>query len=389
MHSPSTAGRAPARPKAGPRAPAAALPAVLLGGLCWLVALAGPAAAHTVGGAGPTNYHTTLTGDPGVPGVSLSVVENGSRVRLAVTAGFPVVVEGYQDEPYLRLDDTGVWENRRSPATYLNSTRAGDDPGPEGVADPSAEPDWVRVAGVADGRAVAYWHDHRVHWMGSLDAPAVRAAPGERHRVQEWSVPLTVSGREVVYTGVLEWIPGPSPLPWAGLALAVFAGTVALGLLRRAAGTVAVALALGGLLAVDVTHSALIAAANADGRLDAFLWGNVVQIAGWLVAAAGVALTARRSDTGRYLAVSAGVLLAVLGGVPDLGVFARSGAPVVGPLALARVLTAVTVGLGLGLGPAVWLALRRADGAGHAHHADSAGPEDQSDTPPAWEACPR
>jgi hypothetical protein len=152
-------------------------------------------------------------------------------------------------------------------------------------------------------------------------------------------------------------VPGPSPLPWAGLALAVFAGTVALGLLRRAAPALAAVLA--GLVAVDVTHSALIAAANADGRFAAFLWGNIIQIVVWLGAAAGVVLAARRSDTGFYLVVSAGMLIAVLGGLPDLAVLARSGAPVVGPVTVARVLTAVTLGAGLGLGPAVWLALRR------------------------------
>ncbi|MEX5632024.1 hypothetical protein [Parafrankia sp. FMc2] len=335
----------------------AAVFAVLLGGVCWLVTLAGPASAHTVGGVGPTNYRTTVTTEPGVPGVELSVVENGSRVRLVVTAGVPVVVEGYENEPYLRLDGHGVWENRRSSATYLNASREGDDAGPAGVVDAAAEPEWVQVSGVAGGRVTAFWHDHRVHWMGSVDPPAVRADPGSRHLVQDWTLPLTVDGRDVRYGGRLEWVPGPSPLPWVGLSLAVLVGTVALGFVRRAGWPLALALA--GLVAVDVAHSALIALANADGRLDAFFWGNAVQIVVWLCGLAGAVLIARRSEIGRYLAVSVGLLLAVLGGVPDLGVFVRSGAPIVGPIMLARVLTAVTLGAGLGLGTAVWLALRR------------------------------
>ncbi|CAI7973938.1 conserved membrane hypothetical protein [Frankia sp. Hr75.2] len=338
------------------RGAGAALLAFLVGAL-WLVALARPASAHTVGGAGPTNYHTTLTGDPAVPGVRLSVVENGNRVRLVATAGFPILVEGYEKEPYLRLDTRGVWENRRSSATYLNASRTGDDPGPADVVDPSAPPDWVRVSAAQGGRVEAFWHDHRVHWMGSADPPAVRAAPDQRHRIQDWSVPLTANGRQAVYTGTLEWIPGPSPLPWAAGTVAVLAGTAALGLLRQARWPLAAVLA--GLVAADATHSALVAAANADGRLDAFVWGNAVQIAVWAGALAGAVLVVRRSPTGLYLAVSAGLLIAVLGGLPDLGVFVRSGTPVVGPVLVVRVVTAVTLGAGAGLGLAVWLTLRR------------------------------
>src|SRR4051794_19120582 len=38
-----------------------------------------PAAAHTVGGVGATNFHTTLSAlTPAMPGVTLRVIENGS-----------------------------------------------------------------------------------------------------------------------------------------------------------------------------------------------------------------------------------------------------------------------------------------------------------------------
>ena len=50
---------------------------------------------------------------------------------------------GYQDEPYLRVGPDGVFENRRSPAVYLNANRRGSTAVPRS-ADPDAEPDWTQ-----------------------------------------------------------------------------------------------------------------------------------------------------------------------------------------------------------------------------------------------------
>ncbi|MFI5054566.1 MAG: hypothetical protein ACHQDE_09415, partial [Acidimicrobiia bacterium] len=48
-----------------------------------VVATAGPASAHGLGGLKPTDYQTRLLGlSPAVPGVALSVVDLGTRLEL-------------------------------------------------------------------------------------------------------------------------------------------------------------------------------------------------------------------------------------------------------------------------------------------------------------------
>ncbi len=126
-----------------------------------LVAPARPASAHTVSGMGANNWKTTLVGiSPPQPGLRVRVVEGGSRIQLTATAA-EVTVLGYEGEPYLRIGPTGVYENTRSPAAYLNCSRNGC-PVPA-RADPLARPVWDRISGGPTAR----WHDHRIHWMGS------------------------------------------------------------------------------------------------------------------------------------------------------------------------------------------------------------------------------
>ncbi|WP_250292997.1 hypothetical protein [Frankia sp. CiP1_Cm_nod1] len=330
---------------------------MLLGAVaCWLVLAAGPAQAHSVSGASATNFRTTVTGpQPPVDGVSLVPVENGSRVRLTVTGNHTVVVKGYDDEPYLRVDSAGVWQNTLSPATYLNRDRYGP-PGTAPAGDSGAAkaaPRWERIA---DSRTIV-WHDHRAHWMGTQDPPAVRAAPGRFHQIYAWTIPLTVDDQAVLATGTLDWVPGPSPVPWLVLAVATAAATAASGLYRRRDTVLAVAVTA--IVGVDVTHSALIACSRASGRLSGFVYGNIVEMAAWLLGLAAAVLLVRRASAGRYLAGSAGFVIAVTGGFGDLDVLYRSSAPIAGPMGLARTLTAVTIGIGLGLLGATALASRR------------------------------
>ena len=64
----------------------------------------------------------------------MKVIENGSRLQASFGGSQPVFVLGYQGEQYLRIDQRGVFENLRSPATYINKTRNGTNP--PGTADP-------------------------------------------------------------------------------------------------------------------------------------------------------------------------------------------------------------------------------------------------------------
>jgi hypothetical protein len=134
------------------------------------------------------------------------------------------VIEGYDGEAYLRFAADGVWRNARSPATYLNDERYGEVEVPA-EADPEAEPRWERVS-----RTRAYeWHDHRIHWMSTIDPRAVREAPEEEHRIFEWEVPGTIGGDAFAIAGVLGYAPPPDDAPPLGLLVLPLLAAAAVG----------------------------------------------------------------------------------------------------------------------------------------------------------------
>jgi len=170
---------------------------------------------------------------PQTPGLELEVVGGDRFLRLVNETGGTVVVEGYDDEPYLRFrEDSRVEVNARSPSRYVNEDRFGRRPVPP-VADSSAPPRWQKVAD--DG---AYrWFDHRIHYM-TPGTPEEVTDEARRTTIFDWTVPMTVGGRPVRAVGTLSWQPeedsGSSPVPFivAGAGLAALLG-VALLLLRR------------------------------------------------------------------------------------------------------------------------------------------------------------
>ena len=212
--------------------------AILLA-LALLVAAAGPASAHGIGGTDPTNYETTLTRvEPRVTGVSVEVVDLGNGLRLTNDTDHDVLVLGYEGEPYLRIGPRGVFENRRSPATYLNRSRIPDAAVPRS-ADPDARPVWRQVS---NGR-VATWHDHRAHYMGADRPPVVQDDPGRRHVLDRWTVELRDQERTIRVHGLLVWVPPPSPWPYVALAVGVAALVVGLSRTRAWRAVLGVALA--------------------------------------------------------------------------------------------------------------------------------------------------
>jgi hypothetical protein len=72
----------------------------------------------------PRNYETKLLRvSPRVHGVELTGGRPGDGLRLTNDTSHDVTVLGYDGEPYLRVGPRGVFENTRSPATYLNRSR--------------------------------------------------------------------------------------------------------------------------------------------------------------------------------------------------------------------------------------------------------------------------
>ena len=162
-----------------------------------------------------------------------------------VEPGHELVVLGYDDEPYLRIDEAGaVFHNVRSYATYYNEERYGGSDIP-GLVDNAATPEWDRIG---SGGAWS-WHDHRAHFMGT--AAPIGMEPGDAFPAQ--IVPVEVDGRRVeieVRTTLLDdpsWLipavgallgvqlvllaslAGPATMVLSGIALAVAASVAGIG----------------------------------------------------------------------------------------------------------------------------------------------------------------
>jgi hypothetical protein len=319
--------------------------AVVVAVAALLVAVgAAPADAHAVGGAQASNYQTRiLSVEPMVPGLQVEVADAGARLLVRNRTGREVTVLGYAGEPYLRVGPAGVFENRRSPATYLNRARINPPPPPPD-ASADAPPLWRRIG---DGDTVT-WHDHRTHWMGTTDPPQVRAAPNRMQVVVPgWQVELQVGSQHVRVSGDLRWVPGPSPWPWLATAAAWLLLVLVAARQRRWPQLLAVLTGL--LVAVDVVHTVGIwngtsAAVGSKAAASLGSW------AGWILGALAIhrLLGPHPRRASLYL-VMAGILMADVGGIGDLGSLYRSQLAVALPDALTRALVAATLGLGVGL----------------------------------------
>jgi hypothetical protein len=175
---------------------------------------------------------------PPAPGLKLAVVEGDRFLRLENGGRAAIVVEGYDDEPYLRFQPDGtVQENTRSPSKYVNEDRYGRKPVPP-QAQSRAAPRWRTVSN--DG--TRQWFDHRIHVMTPGTPPEVKDT-SKRTKIFDWRVPMTVDGRPVAALGTLTWEPESSDSGGvsAGLVvgLALLAAALAAGawlLLRRRRG---------------------------------------------------------------------------------------------------------------------------------------------------------
>jgi hypothetical protein len=312
-----------------------------------------PAGAHGVGGIEPTNFETTVRGvTPSIPGVTVGTVDIGEKIELRNEGRAEVVVIGYEREPYLRVGPGGVWENRNSPAVFLNRTLRPDRAAPARY-DADAAPEWRKVS----SDPVARWHDHRAHWMDRTDPPAVARAPGERHVViEDWAIPLRVEGTRHEIRGDVVWVPGPSPWPWLALAGALGIGLVALSRTRLWAGAIAIALAV--LIVSESVH--LIGSWNASTEgVSARFGASIYSIGGIAMSVLALVWLRRRDPWSATPAVLiAGLFMLVAGGLADLTTVTRSQVPTTLPPALARLTVALALGLGAGLVVAAALRLR-------------------------------
>ena len=336
---------------------AAVVGARLLGGAVLLavvsvVVAAEPAGAHGLGGISPTNYQSRLiTVTPRVAGIEVEVVDLGNHLELTNHTGHDVVVIGYDDEPYLRVGPHAVFENLRSPATYLNRTTTVMGRAPA-RADPSAVPEWHRVSSSQTAR----WHDHRIHYMGTSEPPVVQRDSGARHVVGRWSVPIVTADGTISARGEIVWVPGPSPWPWVAISLGVAALLAWIARTRWWQATVATALAAIG--ASETLHVIGLWGAN-TASAGTKLAESAYSIGGVLLGVVALVWTVRRGPhAAAPIVLVAAVFLLVAGGLADLTTLGRSQIPSTLPAGLARALVTANLGLGAGLVAAAAMRLR-------------------------------
>jgi hypothetical protein len=139
---------------------------------------------------------------PAIAGIQVQVPSTGEDIDVTNTGTTPLIVYGYQGDQYLKITSHGVWQNKLSPATYLNKEQTiGNLPQDANAA---KAPVWVKISSTDH----VQWHDHRIHWMGVSNAPIVQRDPKHAHLINDWKIPAASGGRKANITGTLTYVPG-------------------------------------------------------------------------------------------------------------------------------------------------------------------------------------
>ncbi len=201
------------------------------------VALLGVTATAAPAHQGNPNFRSQVRHvTPAQNGLDVRVVNYDDSLELFNKSGKDVIVEGYRNEPFVRISADGtVAVNTRSPSGYLNDDRYAVGVQVPKSADSKAPPQWQTI----DKTGRYTWHDHRIHWMARTVPPQVKDK-GKRTKVFDWRVPVRVGGRPAAVQGTLTWVGkqgGGFPVA-AGLvgALLIAAGLAVIGLARRRRG---------------------------------------------------------------------------------------------------------------------------------------------------------
>ncbi|MEU4240211.1 hypothetical protein [Actinoplanes sp. NPDC026619] len=276
--------------------------------LCLLLLLAAgvvggwatPALAHA-GGLVATDARSRVASvSPAVPGLSVTTVEDGAKLRLVNRTGSPVIVPG-------------------APTAPSSPTTSGVAPAPG--------------ATIAPGSSLT--------WADSRSSPVGRRSGGD------WSLALDVGGTPVVVRGVFDWFaPPPFVLWWAGVAALAVAVPVLCRRVRR--GDLALTTAGLAAMAASIAHviGSSLAVTSAP-LLGTFVNAAGINLLAWPLIAGGAVAVLRGKPAG-LLAVCAGAALTGVFVLPDVTSFHRSVLPFAGPGVVERILVVVALGGGAG-----------------------------------------
>jgi len=315
-------------------------------------ATATPASAHGLGGLSPTNYESVLqsvTRD--VAGLHVHLTDLGTKIELTNDGPREVTVLGYDGEPYLRVGPRGVFENTRSPATYLNRSTTITESPPES-ADAQATPVWRRMS----TGTTAAWHDHRAHFMGGDDPPDVIRHPDQRRVVDNWKIPMRVGNEDVTARGQVIYVPPPSPWPWVVGAVLLAALVVVLS--RTRAWRTVFTVALAALTLTEIMHVIGLWDAS-TASFGTKLGESAYSLAGIALGLLGLGWIWRKgAESAVPIVLVATIFLFVAGGLADVTSLGNSQIPSTFSAGFARLLVMLTLGLGAGLAVAAALRLR-------------------------------
>jgi hypothetical protein len=304
---------------------------------------AAPAAAH--GGSDTdltSDFRTRITDTPDIDGLDIRTVGLDGFVEISWTGAGELIVAGYEGEAYLRINDSGVAINTRSPATYLNQDRYASVELPDTV-DPDAEPQWQSVTPARTYQ----WHDHRTHWMTTTLPPQAQQDPNRSHVIYErWEIPVTIDGQDHTIAGDLSWAPAPSLLPWLA-ATAAIALIACAALWSRSWRVAAAMFAAIGTTALTIDTIGFITATddNLGNKIWAFAYPTMVA-----VAAIRLTIHARRRNPDPTLAMmAAGLVLAFIGGIDRFDVLTSGYYLSTLDVTVARIATVIALALGIAL----------------------------------------
>lgn len=225
------------------------------------------AGAHGTAGQAPANFDSTVSRiEPAEAGVRVRTTDLGQHLEVRADVGVDVVVLGYDAEPYLRITDSGVERNERSPAVFMNRDTTVTETPPEQF-DASASPQWHRIS---SGR-VARWHDHRIHPSGAL-------GQHEQQHGFAWTVDLIVAGRPVAVHGRTRSLAPPPVALWL-LLIAAIAALTGFAASRSRAATLAIfgSLVLAAVIAIPIGRAGA-STETLAARVQTALWPTVAAV---------------------------------------------------------------------------------------------------------------
>ncbi|PWK48902.1 hypothetical protein [Actinoplanes xinjiangensis] len=259
-----------------------------------LAVTGGPAAAHAGGLTATDARGRVVSVLPAVPGLEITAIEDGARLRLRNGTTGPVTIN--------------PGGGTATPATIP----------------PGAELTWIDTRSTPDGRSVA------------------------AGKTVSWTIPLDAAGTTVVVTGTLVGERRPAaPLWWLAAALTATATVLLSRRTRRAdlllatagavAATASIAHVIGSTLAVESAPPA-----------GTFLSAAGINLLAWPLIIGGAVTTFRGRPAG-VLAVCGGAALTAVFVLPDVTSFHRAVLPFEGPAVIERILVALALGLGAGV----------------------------------------